>query len=386
MSEEETYIIKENTFSIDNIIPYLVNIKNILIKMNIKLDSQEINKFLAESLNNSLFGYRYNKNTAFQFIIDNWNEITSNKGTIENQIREFNKKENYKYYVNMEDVVYLAFYKQINYTREIIAEALQYLNFGVNPIYIYTFIIQSFYDEKLLYDNYIYFIGKLRDDINDEKINSFLSKNTVEKLEKIMKTIFENDIEFNKLMSDIFNDRISFIKEGIITTTLSYPNNYNCKEIKSDTDNKNIKTKEPKKTQVEHDIEKLETHFYKLKCDVLFKKRQFNLSETFYQQINELFPSENSIKLDLWLAFVLFLYKKFDFKYEEFKTKIDPLIDSKGADFKEYKPNLDYFDDLKVPKYEYVSKTQIGGNKSYHSKYLKYKTKYLNLKIKKTIN
>jgi len=47
-----------------------------------------------------------------------------------------------------------------------------------------------------------------------------------------MKIIFENDVDFNKLMSDIFNDRISFIKEGIITTTLNYPNNYNCKEIK----------------------------------------------------------------------------------------------------------------------------------------------------------
>ena len=77
-------------------------------------------------------------------------------------------------YSNMKN--YYEFYKQIKYTREIIAETLQYLNFGVNPIYIYTFVIQSFYDETLLYDNYIYFIGKLRDVLNDEKINSFLDK------------------------------------------------------------------------------------------------------------------------------------------------------------------------------------------------------------------
>ena len=71
-------------------------------------------------------------------------------------------------------------------------------------------------------------------------------------------------------------------------------------EIKNDSDSKIITINEPQKTQEVKDIEKLETHFFKLKCDVLFKKRQFNLSEKFYQQINELFPSENSIKLDLF--------------------------------------------------------------------------------------
>ena len=78
-----------------------------------------------------------------------------------------------------------------------------------------------------------------------------------------------------------------------------------------------IKTKEPKKTQIvkEEDIEKLETHFYKLKCEVLFKKRQFNLSEKFYQQINEgkihnIFKDANEVYIivNLVLKFINSLY------------------------------------------------------------------------------
>ena len=155
---EETYIIKDNELSIDNINEYLVNIKNILIKMNIKLDSQEINKFLALSLNNSLFSLidtNYNKNLSFQILYDNWEDVTKTIPNVEKQIRQFNKEQDYEYYVNIEDVIYLVFYKQIKYVNEIINEITQYLNFGVNPVYIYTFIIQSFYDEPSYIENYI---------------------------------------------------------------------------------------------------------------------------------------------------------------------------------------------------------------------------------------
>lgn len=385
MSEPETYIIKENEFSIDNINLYLVNIKNILIKMNIKLDSQEINKFLADSLNNSLFDNKYNKDTAFQSIMDKWDDI--NIGPIENYIREFNEQQKYKYYVNIEDVIYLVFYKQIKYTREIIEEVMQYLNFGVNPIYIYTFIIQSFYDDPIVTKSYMYLIGKIRDLINDEKINVFLDKEIIEKLDKILSIIFAHDDEFNKLMLKILEDRIKFIKEGIITTTLGYPNNYNCKESDLETDKSLIKIKERKKEENNKDIEVLEKIFYKQKCETLFKKRPLILNDVFYRQMVELLSSEPVVNLELWLAFILFLYKKFDFKYEEFKPKIDAIVDSKGVQFNDYKPKLDYYDDISVPKYDYSNKKQQeGGGNSYFNKYLKYKSKYLMLKIKTKIN
>jgi hypothetical protein len=374
---EETYIIKSNDFAIDNINSYLENIKNILIKMNIKLDSQEINKFLAISLNNSLFTLidsNYNKNLSFQLIHDNWEEITKNIPNIEQQIRNFNKEQNYEYYVNIEDVTYLRFYKQIKYVTEIINEVIQYLNFGVNPVYIYTFIIQSFYDETSFIENYIYFIGEIKKKINDPNINIFLGEEIIAKLNVILRVIFEYDTEFNKLMESIFSDRIQFIKKGIITSTLSYPNNYNCQE--KIIDNKDsIKIKTEKKQN--RDIEELERHFYKLKCEMLFKKRPFLLSDKFYFNVHEL-ANVPVINREIWLGFILFLYKKFEFKYDDFKAKIIELINTYGLN-NNYIPELDYFEDLNVPKYEY-KEPQTGGNNRFFIKYLKYKSKYIKLK------
>lgn len=378
-----TYIIKDNKFNIDDIVTYLVNIKNVLIKMNIKLDSQEINKFLADSLNNSLFEGKYNKDTAYDELNEKWESI--NLEPIESQIRKFNLQENYEYYVNLEDVVYLEFYKRIKYTKEIIQEVIQYLNFDVNPIYIYTFIIQSFYDDPVLFSSYIYFIGKIRDTLNDEKIAVFLHKSIVEKLEKILNIIYANDSKFNKLIVDIQTDRINFIKDGIIVTTLSYPNNYNCKE--RNIQNGLISTK-PKGHKTENkDIEILEKHFYQLKCQVLFEKRQLELNDNFYTKLTNLLSSEPLINLELWLGFILFLYKKFDFDYQnEFKPKVDAIIDAKGDILKDYKPKLDYYDDLNVPEYNYENNQLKGGTNIYFNKYLKYKSKYIKLKINKKLN
>lgn len=379
-----TYIIKDNQFNIDNIVTYLVNIKNVLIKMNIKLDSQEINKFLADSLNNSLFEGKYNKDTAYNELEAKWDTI--NLEPIENQIRTFNQQQNYEYYVNLEDVVYLVFYKQIKYTKEIIQEVIQYLIFGVNPIYIYTFIIQSFYDDPVVVNSYIYFIGKIRDTLNEQKINVFLDRVIVEKLEKILNIIYSNDTNFNKLIVDILSDRIKFIKEGIIVTTLSYPNNYNCKEKEIKKGIISTKPKRPESENENKDIEVLEKHFYKLKCQLLFEKRQLELNDNFYEKLENLLLTEPIINLELWLGFILFLYKKFEFKYDEFKTKVDSIIDAKDDTFKNYKPKLDYYDDLNVPEYNYDNKQQKGGTDIYFNKYLKYKSKYLKLKINKKLN
>lgn len=381
MTEEETYIIKTNEFSINTINPYLVNIKNILIKMNIKLDSQEINKFLALSLNNSLFvtiDNAYKKEESFNILYENWDKVIETIPIIETQIRTFNKEQHYEYFVNIEDVMYLVFYKQIKYVREIINEIIQYLNFSVNPVYIYTFIIQSFYDEKSFTENYITFLIDIRKKINDPKINNFLDDDILSKLSKILYIIYEYDTEFEDLMKNIFTDRIEFIKKGIITSTLSYPNNYNCQEKeKSDTE---IVIKARTDKTHKRNIEELETHFYKLKCEMLFKKRPFLLDGKFNNDLQTLL-NEPVINRELWLGFILFLYKKFDFNYSELEKQITDLVNSHGLNLN-YIPNLDYFDDLNVPKYEYIN-GQKGGNNTYFEKYLKYKTKYLKLKNNK---
>ena len=383
MSQEQEFLINQIQFNIDNINQYLNNIKHILIKMNIQLDSQEINKFLAQSLNNSLFDNKFNKDTAFNFIIEQDNN-TVNIESIKIQIREFNKEQKYEYYVNIEDVQYLVFYKQIKYVREIINEIIQYLNFYVNPVYIYTFIIQSFYDEPRIVTNYIYFIKKIRENLNNDKINKFLEDSKISKLNKILENIYTFDEEFSKLNILNFNNRIKFIKEGIIISTLSYPNNYNCQENKLG--NNSIKVKHlDKYSQDENDnynkdIENLEKEFYTLKCEILFKLRPIKLDEQFNNKINDVLLNDSIITLDLWLGFILFLYKKFNFKHDEFNKIINDMIKANNLD-ENYNLKLDYFEDLTIAKYEYTN--QDGCNISYFKKYLKYKTKYLNLLRKK---
>jgi hypothetical protein len=380
MNKEETYIIETNNFSIDSINLYLVNIKNILIQMNIKLDSQEINKFLALSLNNSLFisiDTNYKKEESFNILYDKWDDITKNIQMIEEQIRNFNKDQHYEYYVNIEDVIYLRFYKQIKYVNQIINEIIQYLSFGVNPVYIYTFIIQSFYDEKSLTENYMTFVSGIRNKINNEQIKRFLSDDILNKLGQILYIIYNYDTEFKDLIKTIFNNRIDFIKIGIITSTLSYPNNYNCQDKEKSDKDSFIKSKTEKLHS--RDIEELEKNFYKLKCEMLFKKRTILLDDNFYNDIQTLF-NDTIINCELWNGFILFLYKKFEFDYPEFIKKIHQLIQSFSVDDK-YVPKLDYFQDLNIPKYEYEKK-QKGGNNIYFIKYIKYKTKYMKLKNK----
>lgn len=355
----KTYEINDIEFELNNIVEYLNNIKHVLIKMNIKLDSQEINKFLAETLNNELFDKNFNNETAYDVLITKINDENEdeNINLIEEQIRKFNTEQNYKYYVNIEDVFYITFYKQIKYIKNIISQIDNYLKFNIKHIYIYTFLIQSLYDEPLIYKNYIFCLKKIN--------NSFLQKINIEHLEKILNNIFKYDNSFRELLEKQIKERLEFIKKGIIITTLNYTKNYNCREDKEESESES-KTKSKVDAYADRDIENLEKKFYVEKCELLNKKREIIFDKTFENIYNELI--NNSIDTDLWFGFILFLYKKFNLKKD--------ILDKISND--EYKPSVDFFDDLKFNK-----SIQLGGNSNnYYNKYLKYKQKYISLKNK----
>jgi hypothetical protein len=353
----KTYEIDNIEFEINNIVDYLNNIKHVLIKMNIKLDSQEISKFLAETLNNELFDKNFKNETAYDVLTSKINDETKdeNINLIEKQIREFNKSQYYKYYVNIEDVFYITFYKQIKYIKNIISQIDNYLKFNIKNVYIYTFLIQSLYDEPLVYKNYIYCLKKIKNDF----INTF----NIEHVEIILNHIFKYDNSFKDLMEKQIKERLEFIKKGIVITTLNYIKNYNCREDKDD-DSKS-ETKSNLNAYADRDIENLEKKFYIEKCELLNKKREIIFDKNFDDIYNQLI--NNNINKDLWFGFILFLYKKFNLK----KDVLDKIINN------DYKPDVDFFDDLKFNK-----SIQIGGNIDYYHKYLKYKNKYILLKNK----
>ena len=357
-------------FSIKNIVPYLENIKNTLLSMNIRLDSHEINNFLATSLNTALFklfNSDYKKEMTFQIIYDNLEGVANNIPEVEIKIREFNKKEEYKYYVNMEDIQYIVKYKRMTFIQKMLQSVNGYLQFNVNPIYIYTFVMQYIYDTDVILNDYIELTNDILSKTTNGNVKEFLTEDILYNLKLLLGILYNSDEEFKGLMKEIYDKRISFIKEGIITSSLNYYNNYNCDKSKHQI------IKEYHGTEKEYsNIENLEKEFYESKCKTLFKKRQLEINENFTTQINEII--HKIINKELWFAFVLFLYKKFEFEYDDLMNKLS---------LAEYKPNLDDFSDIDVPNYDYKKqKPQTGGNNIYYEKYIKYKAKYLKLKNK----
>ena len=413
MSEED-FVITNTPFTIDDIDRYLLNTKNMLIKMNILLDTHEINKCLANSLNRALLKNDTHIENIYNNMHSKWDEITSSISTIEEKIRSFNKSQKYEYYVDCEDVFFLVFYKQIEYVKKILTETIIYLNSNVNLIFIYTFIIQAFYDEPNIFsNNYIFILSKIVNSVeynNLETIKDFFSEIKIIKLGYILNLIYASDIKFSDLIAKINDDKIAFIKEDIRVPIDKNYNNYNClnKGVDEEYVKEDVKEEEEKdsessfrmesfskssnnsfkkldvnlesaKTTVSktRDIEVIETKFVKLKCDMLFDRREINIGKI-YDGLHHLLTDGGQIIRELWLGVMLFLYKKYTFNFDEFNKQVTQLLKSTsyGQDFI---PSTDTFKDLDLPDSIYVS-NQTGGNKNvYFAKYLKYKTKYLNL-------
>lgn len=396
MSEE--YVITETAFSIDIIDTYLLNTKNMLIKMNILLDTYEINKCLANSLNRALLKNDVDIDSIYTRMTSNWEEVKSSVPLIEEKIRNFNKLQKYEYYVDMEDVFYLVFYKQIEYVKKILMETILYLNSNVNLIFIYTFIIQAFYDEPIVFSkNYIFILSKLvntSDYNNLETVRDFFAEAKIKKLGYVLTLLYEADVKFNNLIEHIRTDKINFIKVDIRIPIDKNYNNFNCinkgenfeEEEKSHSENIGKLTMGTgiKKDTTDtifnqtRDIEIIEKEFSRLKCNMLFEKRDITIDKI-YEGLQYLLTDGGIIIRELWLGVMLFLYKKYTFNFDEFQKQVSQLLKTNNYS-NDYIPSTDTFKDLDLPDSIYVT-NQSGGNKnSYLNKYLKYKAKYLKLK------
>jgi len=400
MSEE--YVITETPFSIDIIETYLLNTKNMLIKMNILLDTYEINKCLANSLNRALLKNDVDIDSIYTHMSSNWEEVSTSVPTIEDKIRTFNKSQNYEYYVDMEDVFYLVFYKQIEYVKKILMETMLYLNSNVNLIFIYTFVIQAFYDEPTVFsNNYIFILNKLvnnGDYGNVQTVRDFFAEAKIKKLGYVLTLLYNADTKLMNLVDNIRNDKITFIKLDIRVPIDKNYNNFNCinkgKDVEEET--LNIGKSGDEIVQIEkkssnskmfngtRDIEIIEKEFSRLKCNMLFEKRDITIDKV-YEGLQHLLTDDGIIIRELWLGVMLFLYKKYTFNFEEFQKQVTQLLKSNNY-AGDYIPSTDTFKDLDLPVSIYVTNQSGGTDKylnNYLNKYLKYKAKYLNLKKNK---
>ena len=127
------------------------------------------------------------------------------------------------------------------------------------------------------------------------------------------------------------------------------------------------------------DIYEIEDNFQKTRDFMFIQKRKITIKELCNSNnLNLIF--QNSISIELWFGYNLFVYKRFEFNFNEYQTSVNELIESKGLE-QTYLLSLNYLNDINAPDAGILP--IVGGNVSYtnyYSKYIKYKNKYLKLK------
>lgn len=100
---------------------------------------------------------------------------------------------------------------------------------------------------------------------------------------------------------------------------------------------------------------------------------------------------KDGISIELWFGYNLFLYKRFEFNFEEYQKNINEQLKINGYDVI-YTLNLNYLNNINIPDAGILP--MKGGNfifkkksydKEYYFKYIKYKEKYLKLKMNNKI-
>lgn len=367
---------KFTDFSIDNIPTYLKDTKEKLINMGIPLDRYEISKSLTISLNRMLMGNKTELIYVYDSMVHNFDDIGNKVKSIEEKIKNFNSEQKFEYFIDPERILYIVFYKQIVYVKKLISDIYDYINSNINLVFIYSYLISKLYDEpNKVSSNYIFILNKIISDTSflsnyDDRLKKFISPEIIDKIFSIIKIIFNADIDFVKLLEELENKKMEEYKKN---NSVDYSDSY--KEIEQ-------KAKNIKGGMV--DIYNIEDNFQKTRNFMLVQKRIINIQEL-YNPNNLETIFQNGISIELWFGYNLFIYKRFEFNFDEYQSNVNGLVKAKGLE-QNYLLSLNYLNDIDAPDAGILPIT--GGsistsnklNENYYSKYIKYKNKYLKLK------
>jgi hypothetical protein len=352
-------IIQNSDFRINNISNYLIDYKKILLSLGI-LDKNELNKNLTNSLNNLLLPQKTFEE-KYKEIISKMKEVETNIVEIKKQIEEFNNKQAYVSFIDINDILYITYFDEISFVDRTIIKIKNYMDKDINLNYLYCYIINKFYDELTDSNkNYLFILEHRINDIIiksdktiiEQKILDFFSINKIKILKDIIKLIFDYDENYKNIIKKFNNDKFEFLKQI-----------YSDNNILGD-------TKEILDFKPYFDIK---NKFIEEKKIFLKKKREIILEEPALQIFyNKLFTEQIVITIEIWFGFILFITK-------HFTVVIDKLMNFFNKKLKpEFKINKDIFNDLETPMAKYVwILDKIGGNINFYKKYLKYKNKYL---------
>lgn len=371
---------KFSDFSIDTIPIYLRDTKEKLINMGIPLDRYEISRSLTISLNRMLMGDKRELIDVYDSMIKNFDDIKNEIKSIEEKIKNFNSEQKFEYFIDPEKILYIVFFKQIVYIKTLISDIQDYINSNINLVFIYSYLISKLYNEpNKISSNYIFILNKIISDTTflsnyNEKIKRFISSEIIDKIFSMIKIIYNADIDFVKLLDEFENKKLEEYKKNNST---DYSDTY--KEIEKEA--KNIKGGMV-------DIYNIEDNYQKTRNYMFVQKRIIDIQQL-YNPDNLDIIFQNGISIELWFGYNLFVYKRFEFNFDEYKTNVNGIVKAKGLG-QNYSLSVNYLNDIYAPDAGILPMT--GGNNismknktnisyvNYYSKYIKYKNKYMKLK------
>lgn len=325
-----------NEFTIDNISKYLTYNKNILVEMNLVLNSYEISKSLTSSLNRSLIGTKTKLSDIYDSIANNFDDMTNKVKIIEEKIKEFNLEQKLGYFIDPDNIIILVFYKQFVYVQKLILEIDNSIGSNINLVFIYFYLISRLYDEpEKISSGYIYIIKRLmgEQDIENKygnRLKEFLNSNSLDIIFNIIKIVYKSDIDFSNLIDQLKKEKMDEYKKNII---VDHSESY--EKIASEFSNLSGGTDSEAEI-----FNKIEQKYEKKKNYILLQKRNIDISNLLnMDNVTMIFNESTSI--ELWHGYNLFIYKRFNYDFADYQNKINEIIRQKQFD-SIYFLNLDY--------------------------------------------
>ena len=377
---------------IDEIPEFLETVKNHYLNLSLNLDRHEISRLITKTLNVALLGEITTEQQMYRLIIDNYDEVKSKVKTIIQKIREFNKSKKNEYWVDLDKIVYILWFKEIKFVKNLIIDISENLEYQINIVHVISYVIDKLYNDPRYTKYYVKILLMIIEQDSEkflitDKLKNFFTSDKIHKIYEIIRLVLTCDIDFLNFIDKFHKDLLDKEKEN---NNNEKDDNFNDIELEEQ-----IFKKEKKKLLLSETKRKLD-------IDLLFKENQKD-SNYYNKNVYKLFTnrdnhSDENIKNmkdiismlvddnDTWNAFNLFIYKKFDIKTDDYIKKINDIVQGNLDKLK-----IDYFDDLEVPFTIRLNPDPDGdrgtilrgGNSIYFKKYLKYKEKYLNLKYNK---
>lgn len=389
-------------FSINDIANSLNDKLKLIINMNLKLDRYEISKALTNSLNKSISGNKTKLSDIYLDIINDFEKASSNVNQIIQQIQKFNAGKSFEYFVDSENIKYVLFYKHIVYIRKLVTDVILYISSNINLIYIYAFILNKLYsDSSQVISDYLYILHKIvvEDDINllDKNILSqLLNSNTINTIKFILDNVYQSDPSLIKLLDDFEKNKLDEYKKNNFVDFSDEIKNINEEHHKLHKNNSSLEYNSNKKTNGIK-INNIESEYEKKKNYLLINKRDIIIDNISTNDFLTKILINNNISIEFWQGFNLFLYKNFNFKFDDYQKIINNFINENKLD-SFYLIELDYLNDLNIPDVgialkisddsqnisggadSRIFKSNLSNGPNYKLKYLKYKNKYFKLK------